>query len=125
MPYAVPVAVIPTGRSGIVLIGLPWGPTTNWARNVLAAGGARLTWKGQDHRLTEPRVIEAAEAVALAKPFYRRVVGRFPAAIVLTRPQGSPASHPRRPRHHSAEFSTACGLPLLAAPASAGVASQA
>ena len=85
-PYAVPVAVIPTGRSGIVLIGLPWGPKTNWARNVLAAGGARLTWKGQDHRLTEPRVIEAAEAVALAKPFYRRVVGRFPAAIVLTCP---------------------------------------
>ena len=51
---------------------------------MLAAGGATLTWKGQDHQLTEPRLIGAAEAAALAKPFFRRVVGRFPAAIVLT-----------------------------------------
>ena len=85
-PYAVPVAVIPTVATDIVLIGLPWGPKTNWARNVLAAGGATLTWKGRGHQLTEPRVIGAAEAAALAKPFFRRVVGRFPAAIVLTRP---------------------------------------
>ena len=85
-PYAVPVAVIPTSATDIVLIGLPWGPKTNWARNVLAAGGARLTWKGRDHLLTAPRLIIGTEAAALARPFFRRVVRRFPAALVLALP---------------------------------------
>ncbi len=84
-PYATPVAVIPTGATDTFLIGLPWGPKTNWARNVLAAGGATVTWKGSDHEATEPRLIETKDAAALSKPLFRRVVGRFPAAIVLTR----------------------------------------
>ena len=85
-PYATPVAVVPTVTTDVILIGLPWGPKTNWARNVLAAGGASLTWKGQELQATDPRIVEAADAAALAKPMFRRVIGRFPAAIVLTRP---------------------------------------
>ncbi len=84
--YATTVAVVPTLATDIILIGLPWGPKTNWARNVLAAGGATVTWKGQEHHATEPRLVEPGDAAALAKPTFRRVIGRFPAAIVLTRP---------------------------------------
>src|SRR3954453_22221633 len=29
--YATPVAVVPTSDPALVLIGLPWGPETNWA----------------------------------------------------------------------------------------------
>lgn len=83
--YATPVAVLPTGSTDVFLIGLPWGPKTNWARNVLAAGGATLTWKGQDHSATEPRMIDAMDAASLATPIFRPVVARFPAAIVLRR----------------------------------------
>jgi len=83
--YATPVAVIPTLSTDIFLIGLPWGPKTNWARNVLAAGGAIVKWKGQVHQATEARLIGPKDAAGLAKPLFRRVVGRFPAAIVLTR----------------------------------------
>jgi deazaflavin-dependent oxidoreductase (nitroreductase family) len=85
--YAIPVAVIPTVTEELFLIGLPWGPKTNWARNVLVAGGASVTWKGREYHATEPRLIEPAEAVALAKPLFKRIVGsgRFPAFIVLTR----------------------------------------
>jgi deazaflavin-dependent oxidoreductase (nitroreductase family) len=87
--YATPVAVIPTAVSDVFLIGLPWGPKTNWARNVLAAGGAIVTWKGQDHRATQPRLVQPEAAAALAKPRFTRIVGsgRFPAFIVLTRPR--------------------------------------
>src|SRR4051794_25283430 len=83
--YATPIAVIPTASKEIVMIGLPWGPVTNWARNVVAAGGATLTWKGRDHRLTEPRILEGAEAAVLARGIFRPVVRRFSSAIVLTR----------------------------------------
>ncbi|KRE30532.1 hypothetical protein ASG80_17490 [Agromyces sp. Soil535] len=69
--YATPVAVIPTLSTDTLLIGLPWGPKTNWARNVLAADGATVTWKGQVQQATEPRLIGPEDAAALAKPLFR------------------------------------------------------
>ena len=87
--YATPIALVPTVSEDLFLIGLPWGAKTNWARNVLAAGEATIAWKGRDHRATGPRLIEPAEAAALSKPAFRTVVGRFPAAIVLTRANGA------------------------------------
>ena len=83
--YATPIALVPTRSKAIFLIGLPWGRKTNWAGNVLAAGGATLTWKGAEHAATDPRLIDGAAAAALAKPLFRPVIARFPAAIVLTR----------------------------------------
>ncbi len=65
--YATPIAVVPTRSDDVFLIGLPWGPKTNWARNVIAAGGATLTWKGGEHPATEPRLIDGEEAAALAE----------------------------------------------------------
>ncbi|WP_270888671.1 nitroreductase family deazaflavin-dependent oxidoreductase [Pedococcus sp. 5OH_020] len=93
--YAVPVAIIPTGSSDTMLIGLPWGTTTNWARNVLAAGGATVTWKGREYAATEPRLVGAEVAAAQAKGPVRRLVGsgRFPAFLQLTYSRGS---RPRR-----------------------------
>ncbi|MFH8249249.1 nitroreductase family deazaflavin-dependent oxidoreductase [Microbacterium sp. B2969] len=81
--YATPIAVIPTADKSIVLIGLPWGTNTNWARNVVAARGADLTWKGRTIRTTDPRIVDSPEATELARPFVRFVVRRMPGAIVL------------------------------------------
>jgi deazaflavin-dependent oxidoreductase (nitroreductase family) len=86
--YATPVAVVPTVDKSIVMIGLPWGRKTNWARNVVAAGGATLTWKGRERPTTQPRIIEPTEAAALAKPLFRFVLRRMPGAIVLKREAG-------------------------------------
>ena len=83
--YATPVAVVPTADKSLILIGLPWGTTTNWARNVVAADGATITWKGRDQRTSMPRIVDAAEASALAKPLFRLVLRRMPGAIVLHR----------------------------------------
>ncbi|MWC00019.1 nitroreductase family deazaflavin-dependent oxidoreductase [Agromyces seonyuensis] len=83
--YETPIAVVPTTDRSIVMIGLPWGTGTNWARNVLAADGATLHWKGRDVALTHPRVIDAAEAKRLARGPVRALIGRFPAALVLER----------------------------------------
>lgn len=85
--YAVPIALIPTRSEDILLIGLPWGIQTNWAQNVISAGGATVTWKGSEHAVTGPRIIGTEEAAALAKGPVRRLVasGRFPGFLLLTR----------------------------------------
>jgi deazaflavin-dependent oxidoreductase (nitroreductase family) len=87
--YATPVAIIPTRSNVTFLIGLPWGRSTNWAQNVLAADGATLTWKGRDVTATNPRLIGPEIAVEQAKPIMRRLVGggRFPVFLQLDRPQ--------------------------------------
>ena len=81
-----PIALIPTRSDDILVIGLPWGIQTNWAQNVLAAGGATLTWKGGEHAVTHPRIVRADEAVTVVKGPVRRLVssGRFPGFLVLT-----------------------------------------
>ena len=62
----VPVAVRATPEVFIVV--LPWGPGTNWARNVLAACGCVVRWKGADHRTTRPEVVGKSQA----RPYYTR-----------------------------------------------------
>jgi len=89
--YATPVAMVPTVDPALVMIGLPWGRNTNWARNVVAAGSAELTWSGATHPVSSPHIVEPAEAADLAKPLFRSIVKRMPAAIVLRRSPGSVA----------------------------------
>jgi deazaflavin-dependent oxidoreductase (nitroreductase family) len=85
--YATPVAIIPTSSHVTFLIGLPWGPSTNWAQNVLAAGGATLVWRGREIKVTNPRLagteVAIEQARGLFKPILRR--GRFPAFLQLDR----------------------------------------
>lgn len=83
--YETPIAVVPTSDPAVVMIGLPWGVTTNWARNAVAAGGASLRWKGRDVELARPRIVDGADAERLAKAPFRPVLKRFPAAIVFER----------------------------------------
>ena len=52
---SVPVAVLAT--ADVFVITLPWGPGTNWACNVLAAGGCVVRWRGADHRTGAPELI--------------------------------------------------------------------
>jgi deazaflavin-dependent oxidoreductase (nitroreductase family) len=63
---AVPVAVMHTPDAFVVV--LPWGPGTNWVRNVLAAGSATVTWTGRDHAVDAPRVLDRAGA----RPYFGR-----------------------------------------------------
>jgi deazaflavin-dependent oxidoreductase (nitroreductase family) len=46
------------------LIALPWGSSTQWVRNVQAAGGCTVTWRGIDHAVDSPRVLSLNEAIA-------------------------------------------------------------
>ena len=58
--YATPIAVETLGDAFI--IGLPYGEGVDWCRNVLAAGTATITWRGVDHRVAKPEIIDRAAA---------------------------------------------------------------
>jgi deazaflavin-dependent oxidoreductase (nitroreductase family) len=56
--YATPVTAMP--RGGWFWLGLTFGKDSGWAKNVLAAGGCTVRYRGTDHRLVEPAVVDGA-----------------------------------------------------------------
>lgn len=63
----VPIALVAT--PDVFVVNLPWGAGTNWVRNVQAAGGCVVRWKGADHTADAPEILDAAAA----RPYYGRV----------------------------------------------------
>jgi deazaflavin-dependent oxidoreductase (nitroreductase family) len=84
--YEVPVALITSPTQ--FLICLPFGRGTNWARNVLAAGGCDIRWKGRLHHATAPRIVGRDVALPLANRFERFMIPRlgFSDFLLLDRP---------------------------------------
>jgi deazaflavin-dependent oxidoreductase (nitroreductase family) len=74
-PYATPVAIVAT-PDGFV-IPLPWGERTQWARNVLDAGGCQLRWAGADYTVGEPELVGREQAEAFFGRFLRVGLGVF------------------------------------------------
>src|ERR671935_2621394 len=58
--FHTPVVVRPTDDGFVVP--MPWGERTDWYRNVRAAGGCVIRWKGRDYALAEPEVMDVAAA---------------------------------------------------------------
>ena len=55
--FRTPVVVRPT--QGGFIVPMPWGESTDWFRNVRAAGGCTIRWKGRDYAMVDPLVLEA------------------------------------------------------------------
>jgi deazaflavin-dependent oxidoreductase (nitroreductase family) len=67
--YATPVTGFP--RGGYFWLGLAFGETSGWARNVLAAGDADLRFRGTDYHLVEAKVVEIADVKSELPPAVR------------------------------------------------------
>ena len=70
--YSIPVNIFV--RDGQYIIGLTYGPGTDWVRNVLAAGGCEITTRGATVRLSDPVIVTDASvawAPAPARPLLR------------------------------------------------------
>lgn len=74
-PFRTPVVVRPT--QGGFIVPMPWGETTDWYRNVRAAGGCTIHWKGRDYSMVEPVVLDAASARAEFSGPTRAFMARF------------------------------------------------
>ena len=60
--FRTPVVVRPI-EDGFV-VPMPWGERTDWYRNVRAAGGCVIRWKGRDYPMVQPELIDAAAGAA-------------------------------------------------------------
>jgi deazaflavin-dependent oxidoreductase (nitroreductase family) len=72
--YATPIVVERVGNKFIVP--LPYGTQVDWLRNVLTAGQARITSKGQTYEVISPEIIDATEALPLLPRDQRRTFER-------------------------------------------------
>lgn len=73
--YRTPVVAVPTD-DGFV-IALPYGPGTDWARNVLAAGSATIEHEGHTTPVERPEVVPAQTVDALFPVREQRTHRRF------------------------------------------------
>jgi hypothetical protein len=62
---------------GGFVVSLPYGPTTDWARNVLAAGHATLVHDGVTHAVDRVEVVPLSSVESLYSPGARAVVKVF------------------------------------------------
>jgi deazaflavin-dependent oxidoreductase (nitroreductase family) len=70
--FATPVVALSTA-DGFV-IPMPFGQGTDWYRNVQAAGGCIIRWRGAEYPLVEPEVIDWATARSAFSPVLRAIV---------------------------------------------------
>jgi deazaflavin-dependent oxidoreductase (nitroreductase family) len=73
--YETPVAISAT-PDGFILP-LPFGSKTDWCRNVIAAGGGTIRWRGHDIEVTTPRILDAAAAAPSFPAVSRRAIRAF------------------------------------------------
>jgi deazaflavin-dependent oxidoreductase (nitroreductase family) len=50
---------------------LTFGTGSDWCRNVLAAGGCTVRWRGEDHVTVHPVVVDRATAMSAARGAFR------------------------------------------------------
>lgn len=85
--YTTPVAVVPA--LGASYIALPWGRGTDWVRNLMAAGGGRVVWKGATYVVSSPAFVDKTEVVAAGRTPLRQILERRPGSDFL-RPSREP-----------------------------------
>src|SRR4029453_4164496 len=73
--YRIPVVRRPLD-DGFV-IPMPWGASTQWVKNVEAAGGARIIWNGRAYDVVAPEGIDADAAGPALSGVQRTAVGRL------------------------------------------------
>jgi deazaflavin-dependent oxidoreductase (nitroreductase family) len=73
--YEIPVVARPA--PGGYLIPLPFGEGTQWARNLLAAGGGSVRVAGREHVVVDPEVVELETVGPLLNPVIRLVAARL------------------------------------------------
>ena len=82
--YQTPVEAYRTAEGTLIL--LPYGPVTDWCRNVLAAGQCTVTLKGEDLALSAPEVVPASVAEARVPPDVGRRWQYSPLPVAEERP---------------------------------------
>jgi len=74
-PYETPLVPFPTG-DGFV-IALPYGPGTDWAKNVIASGSATIIHEGNPYPVARPELVPVSWAAPYLPAKEQRSLRRF------------------------------------------------
>lgn len=89
--YETPVG--PYATDDGFVIALPYGTTSNWVKNVLAAGSATLVTEGQTYDLDQPEIVPLADVLDAVPARERRSLRLFRVEQALrARRNGSPGA---------------------------------
>ena len=72
-PFRTPVAARRDGNGFV--ISLAFGAHVDWYRNIVAAGGCTMRWRGVEYRVGAPQLIDAAAGRAAFHPIQRALLG--------------------------------------------------
>jgi deazaflavin-dependent oxidoreductase (nitroreductase family) len=100
--YQTPVEAYRTAEGALIL--LPYGPVTDWCRNVLTAGQCMVTHDGEDIALRAPEVVSANFAEAqvpedIARRWHRQGIAHY-----LWLKSGTPAEAGVQPARLAAPY---------------------
>lgn len=87
--YRTPVMLFGSGTQRV--IAMTYGPDTDWARNVVAAGGATVVQRGRLVRLREPTIVHDPSRRLVPRPI-RLVLRLIGAADFLVLTAADPAA---------------------------------
>jgi deazaflavin-dependent oxidoreductase (nitroreductase family) len=73
--YETPVAVVPV--DGGFVVALPYGPNTDWLKNVLASGRATIRFDGRVHDVDRPAVVQMEDVEDVFAPREQRLHRQF------------------------------------------------
>jgi hypothetical protein len=68
--YATPASARLSGEQ--FWVGLTFGSGSDWCRNVLAADGCLIRWRGEEYRATNPSIVPRAAALAATGKAFKR-----------------------------------------------------
>ena len=92
-PYTTPTSARPTPDGFVVP--MAFGERADWVRNVLAAGGCVIEWKGALYTLIDPEVVDLAAIRSAFSPVERALLPVFGAKqFVRLRFAPSSSAHP-------------------------------
>jgi deazaflavin-dependent oxidoreductase (nitroreductase family) len=73
--FHTPVVVRPVADGFVVP--MPWGERTDWYRNVRAAGGCAILWKGRRHQVDRPETVDTRAVMSAFNSFERAIMSRL------------------------------------------------
>ena len=71
------IAVVVRSFEDGFVIPMPFGERTQWAKNIMAAGGARIVWNGRTYDVMSPELIDAETAGPSFSGAQRAAVGKI------------------------------------------------
>jgi hypothetical protein len=73
--YRTPLVIRPV--DGGFVIPMPFGDSTQWAKNLFSAGGGQIVWNGRTYEVDAPEVIDQETAAPSFSGSQRAAVERF------------------------------------------------